>query len=67
MSTKKNVLDSEATVIIYFEQGSGGNEQALRHCLDEKKPHWSLDAREVCVGRRYNGLWNFIVDYQMGF
>jgi len=45
--TKKNVQDSDGTVIIYFGSLSGGTEQTLRFCLSEHKPYLLLDAHEV--------------------
>ncbi len=41
--TRKNVQDSDGTVIIYFGQLIGGTEQTLRYCLDEKKPYLLLN------------------------
>jgi hypothetical protein len=45
--TRKNVQDSDGTVIIYFGELSGGTEQTLRFCLDAHKPYLLLDAYEV--------------------
>ncbi len=41
--TLKNVQESDATVIIYFESISGGTEKTLLYCLNEKKPYLLID------------------------
>ena len=41
--TLKNVQESDATVIIYFETISGGTEETLSFCLKEKKPYLLID------------------------
>ena len=45
--TRKNVQDSDGTVIIYLGELSGGTEKTLLYCLDEGKPYLLLDAREI--------------------
>jgi len=57
--TKKNVQDSDGTVIIYFGQLSGGTAETLRYCLNEKKPYLLLDGREVNVGRAAERIFEF--------
>ena len=57
--TKKNVQDSDGTVIIYFGQLSGGTEETLRFCLSEKKPYLLLDGREVKSDRAAERMVDF--------
>ena len=57
--TKKNVQDSDGTVIIYFGRLSGGTEETLRCCLDEKKPYLLLDGLEVTAGRAAERITEF--------
>ncbi|MCH9048948.1 MAG: hypothetical protein E2O62_00635 [Gammaproteobacteria bacterium] len=45
--TLKNVQDSDATVIIYFESISGGTEKTLLYCLNEKKPYLLIDGSGI--------------------
>ena len=45
--TLKNVQDSDATVIIYFESVSGGTEKTLLYCLNEKKPYLLIDGGSI--------------------
>ena len=40
--TLKNVQDSDATVIIYFESISGGTEETLSFCINGKKDRKSV-------------------------
>lgn len=49
--TRKNVVDSDGTVIIYFGQPSGGTERTLEFCLAEKRPYLLIDATELPVTR----------------
>ena len=57
--TKKNVQDSDGTVIIYFGQLTGGTEETLRYCLNEKKPYLLVDGREVNAGRAAERILEF--------
>ena len=41
--TRKNVEDSDGTVILYFDTPTGGTEKTLRYCLDLGK------LTEVCI------------------
>ena len=58
--TKKNVQDSDGTVIIYFGRLSGGTEETLRFCLNEKKPYLLLDGGEVNTGRAAERIFDFL-------
>ena len=57
--TRKNVQDSDGTIIIYFGQLNGGTEETLRYCLDENKPYLLLDALEVNVARAAERIMEF--------
>ena len=58
--TKKNVQDSDGTVIIYFGHVSGGTEETLRCCLDERKPYLLLDGREIDIRRAAERIFEFL-------
>ena len=45
--TLQNVIDSDVTVIIYFDTLPGGTEQTLLFCLNQKKPYLLIDATEL--------------------
>ena len=42
--TRQNVKDSDATLIIYWGELSGGTEKTLEYCLEEGKPYKLVDA-----------------------
>ena len=58
--TRKNVLDSDGTVIIYFGSLSGGTEQTLRYCLKDKKPYLLVDAIEIKPKRAAERIAEFL-------
>lgn len=42
--TIQNVVDSDATLIIYWESLEGGTEQTVHHCIKRRKPFKLVDA-----------------------
>ena len=44
--TLRNVRDSEATLILYFDSLQGGTEQTLDFCQQEQKPYFLINAKE---------------------
>jgi hypothetical protein len=44
-------LDSDATLIIYFDELGGGTEQTLLHCIRRHKPYKLVDANEISAQR----------------
>jgi len=58
--TRKNVQDSDGTVMIYFAQLSGGTEQTLRFCLSEHKPYLLIDGQEVRPERAAERIHEFL-------
>lgn len=63
--TLKNILDSDGTVIIYFNYPIGGTEQTLLYVLENKKPYLLLDAIEVSILQSAQRIFNFIQDYKI--
>lgn len=49
--TLRNVLDSDATLIICFGSPTGGTELTLKFCMIHGKPYRQLDAREIPPAR----------------
>ncbi len=64
--TRKNVQDSDGTVIVYFGELSGGTEKTLRYCLDEGKPYLLLDAREIDSRRAAARIFEFFRGHDGG-
>uniref|UniRef100_UPI003AF78212 YpsA SLOG family protein n=1 Tax=Thiolapillus sp. TaxID=2017437 RepID=UPI003AF78212 len=58
--TRKNVIDSDGTVIIYFDTPSGGTEQTLLFCLQQKKPYLLIDTTELSPIRAAERIQSFV-------
>jgi hypothetical protein len=58
--TRRNVQDSDGTMVVDFGQPRGGTEQALLFCVRERKPYLLLDALEVGVDRAVARLAEFV-------
>ncbi len=63
--TLKNVQDSDATVIIYFESISGGTEKTLLYCLNEKKPYLLIDGGSITQDIASKQIKHFIDENQI--
>ena len=63
--TKRNVIDSDGTVIIYFAYPSGGTEQTIAFCIEEKKPYVLIDGEELTVERASGKIQVFIDQYSI--
>lgn len=58
--TLQNVIDSDGTVIIYFDTLSGGTEQTWSYCLNRKKPYLLIDATELSPERAVERIHKFV-------
>jgi len=58
--TKRNVIDSDGTLIIYFGYLTGGTEQTVLFCMKENKPYLLVDASELTEKRAAERLKDFI-------
>lgn len=49
--TRQNVLDSDATIIIYFEQiePKSGTEQTVNECIEAPRPYLLIDGNTTSV------------------
>lgn len=63
--TLKNVQDSDATIIIYFESISGGTEETLSYCLNEKKPYLLIDGSGITEDSASKRIKQFIDENQI--
>ncbi|MBA3006798.1 MAG: putative molybdenum carrier protein [Proteobacteria bacterium] len=63
--TKKNVLDSDGTVIIYFKYPVGGTQETILFCMKAKKPYLLLDATELSPERAAQRVNSFTKTYNM--
>jgi hypothetical protein len=60
--TKKNVIDSDATVIIYFEYiyPKGGTELTFLECVKASKPYLLIDGNELSIERAAKRIFWFV-------
>ncbi len=63
--TLKNVQDSDATIIIYFESISGGTKETLLYCLNEKKPYLLIDGSGITEDSASKRIKHFIDENQI--
>lgn len=58
--TTQNVLDSDATLVIYFGQLQGGTEETVLDCIKRNKPYKLIDAAEIAPRRAADLAAEFI-------
>jgi hypothetical protein len=49
--TIQNVIDSDGTLIFYFNDLEGGTEQTVYHCIKLGKPYKLIDGAEIPISR----------------
>lgn len=65
--TRQNVIDSDATVIIYHTQivPKGGTELTLKTCISQNKPYLLIDMNVFSVEIASDYILDFIKKYQI--
>jgi len=58
--TLQNVKDSDGTVIIYPGRLSGGTEQTLHFCIEQRRPHELIDASNVSTEKAAQLIGDFV-------
>ncbi len=58
--TLQNVKDSNGTVIIYPGKLSGGTEQTLHFCVEQRRPHELIDASNVSTEKASQLIADFV-------
>jgi Circularly permutated YpsA SLOG family len=58
--TLQNVKDSDGTVIIYPGKLSGGTEQTLRFCVEQRRPHELIDGSNVSIEKAAQLIAEFV-------
>lgn len=58
--TKRNVLGSDGTVVIYFGYPAGGTEQTISFCIKERKPYVLINAEEMSIEQASRKINKFI-------
>jgi hypothetical protein len=57
--TLRNVKDSDGTVIIYLGKLSGGTEQTVRFCVEQRRPYQLVDGSKISA----EGAARLIADF----
>jgi hypothetical protein len=65
--TELNVLDSDGTLLIFFDYLviGGGTEQTLSFCLKARKPYLLLDGHELSISRAAEKIGDFVKRYSI--
>jgi hypothetical protein len=58
--TRRNVIDSDGTLIVHHNRLSGGTRLTLEFCVQQQKPFVLIDAVEVSAQRAADLLGDFI-------
>ena len=58
--TRKNVLDSDATAIIYFREIEGGTESTLDDCVQLDRPYKLIDGSDILPGQAAKLIADFV-------
>jgi putative molybdenum carrier protein len=64
--TRRNVLESDGTVVIYFGCLEGGTEYTAQQCKLLGKPYILIDADETPQTRAADLIANFVTAYSVG-
>lgn len=63
--TRQNVIDSDATLIIYFGELEGGSARTIEICEELDKPYLSLDALRHSPVQAAHLIRKFIAEYHL--
>ena len=63
--TMRNVLDSDATVVIYFDRLEGGTELTVEFCNQEAKPVLVIDANAVQFSSAVDEMLDFTRQHKL--
>ena len=64
--TLQNIKDSDGTVIIYPGKLSGGTEQTLHFCVEQRRPHELIDASNVSTQKAAQLIADFVRENKIG-
>lgn len=64
LRTRANVADSDATLLVYFEELAGGTRLTLQFCLELDKPFKLIDAAEISPRQGAQALARFIARHK---
>ncbi|PWT79487.1 MAG: hypothetical protein C5B58_13395 [Acidobacteria bacterium] len=58
--TLRNVKDSDGTVIIYLGKLSGGTEQTVRFCVEQRRPYQLVDGSKISAEEAARLIADFV-------
>lgn len=58
--TLQNVKDSDGSLIIYAGKLSGGTEQTVKFCVEQRRPHELIDACSVSIEKAARTVADFV-------
>lgn len=61
--TIQNVVDSDATLIVYFEDLHGGTELTMLACIRREKPYKLVDGAEIAAARAADLALAFVAEH----
>ena len=63
--TRKNVIDSDGTAIIYMETLEGGTALTARYCRQERKPFVLIDTASLSIDQAVADLQDFVREHDI--
>ena len=63
--TLQNVKDSDGTVIIYPGKLSGGTDQTVRFCIEQRRPRLLIDASKIPIKEAAKLIADFVREKQI--
>jgi hypothetical protein len=63
--TLQNVKDSDGTVVIYPGNLSGGTEQTVRFCIEQRRPRLLIDASKIPIKEAAKLIADFVREKQI--
>ena len=63
--TLRNVLDSDATIVIYFDRLEGGTELTVEFCNQKAKPILMIDANTIQFSSAVNEMLDFTNQHRL--
>lgn len=64
--TLKNIVESNGTLIIYWNYPTSGTQETLKICINKHKPYKLIDATLVCESIAAQEVYNFILKFGIG-
>jgi len=63
--TLQNIKDSDGTVVIYSGKPSGGTEQTVRFCIEQRRPRLLIDASKIPIEEAAKLIADFVREKQI--